>query len=201
MALEVARAVDHVLIEAGGLEAPLQRPAVVVVAGIAAHGRQAVRRQGQEAGRGGPPRDVLDMRVEAAILVDDHHGRERAVAARLHEIAAHRPRRPAGRVVLDVVGPDARVGERDRLRLGVARQERLRHPEGGDATDGEGGGAAQELAPIDVAVAVLVVQVEDAPVYLLVPHRLLVPRRLGLRLLFCHWFTPWFPRSSVRTRL
>ena len=184
--LEVARAVDHVLVEARRLEAPLQRAAVVVVAGVAADRRQSVRRQGEEAGDAGAPCDVLDVRVQAAVLVDDDHGRERPVARRLHQVPAHRPGRAARRVVLHVVRRDAGVGERDRLRLGVARHERLRHPEGGDAADGERGATAQELPAVDVAVAVLVVEVEDARV-----DRLILLLRFRL-LLFCHWSAPWF---------
>lgn len=48
------------------------------------------------------------------------------------------------------------------LCLGVARQERLGHDEAGDAGDGDRAAAAQELAPVDVAVAVLVVEIVDA---------------------------------------
>ena len=162
--LEVARAVDHVLVELVGVEAALQGAAVVVVARIAPHRGQAVRGEGEEPGHRRAPRDVLDVRVQAAVLVDDQHRRKRPVAGRLHEIAAHLPRRAARRRVLDVGPRHPRVGERDGLRLRVARQQSLGHPEGRDAPDGHRRGAVEKLTPGDVAVAVLVVEVENARV-------------------------------------
>ena len=174
--LQETRAVDHVLIQRCRIDAPLQRAAVVVVAGVAAHRRQPVGGQRQEAGDRGAPRHVLDVRIEAAVLVNDQHGRERPVAGRLHEVPAHLAGRAARRGVIDVGPLHARIREGDGLRLGVPRHQRLRHPERGDAADGEGRGAAQKLSPVDVAVAILVVEVEDAPVDFL--------------LFFCHRRTP-----------
>src|SRR2546422_11008145 len=54
------------------------------------------------------------------------------------------------------------VGERDRLRLRVTRQERLRHRQRRNPGDGERAGPRQEFAPVDAAVAVLVVELEYA---------------------------------------
>ena len=96
MSLQVPRAVDHVLIQLRGVEFPLQRAAVVVVAGVAAHWGQSIRGQREESGHGGAPRYVLDVGIEAAVLVNDQHGRERAVAGRLHEVPAHGARRATG---------------------------------------------------------------------------------------------------------
>src|SRR3546814_15426234 len=53
------------------VELALHGPAFVVAAGIAAERAQAVRTQRQISGLGGPPDDVLDVGVQAAVLV--HH--------------------------------------------------------------------------------------------------------------------------------
>ena len=58
--------------------------ALFVVARIAADRGQPVRRKGDEIGDRQPPRDVFDIGIEAAILVDDEHRRQlgRAFAGR-----------------------------------------------------------------------------------------------------------------------
>ena len=58
--------------------------------GRAAERRQEVGRQRNETLKRKPPRDVADVRVQAAILVDDDDGRQLAVlVGRMHEIALH----------------------------------------------------------------------------------------------------------------
>jgi len=61
-------------------------------------GRQGARGRDfdAEAFDGGAPRNVLDVRVQAAVFVDHEHGRKRPVAGRRHEVAAHVARRSAG---------------------------------------------------------------------------------------------------------
>ena len=44
--------------------------AVIVVAGEAAYGGEAVGREGHEVGEGEAARDVLNVRVQAAVFVD-----------------------------------------------------------------------------------------------------------------------------------
>ena len=130
--LQVTRAVDHVLAQLRLIEAGLQRAAVVVVAGIAADRRQAVGRQRDEARDGGAPRDVLDIRIQAAVLVNHEHGRKRArrrSAAR--DSRASRPSVPPGDGYSTYFALMRVVGERDRLRLDIAREQRLRHRERG----------------------------------------------------------------------
>jgi hypothetical protein len=104
-------------------------------------------------------RHVLDVGIEPAVLVDHQHGTVRTGAARLHQVAAHGARRAAGRRIAHVCCLDARVGEGDRLRLRVARQQRLRHCE---PARRHRGGARQKLAAVDRAVAILVVEIEHA---------------------------------------
>jgi hypothetical protein len=72
-----------------------------------------------------------------------------------------------------VAGLDALVGKGDRLGLGVARQQRLRHGKTADRHDGR---PLQERAAVDPPVAVLVVEIIDALVDLALGQRL---RRLG----------------------
>ena len=166
--LEKPRTVDHVPVQLLRVQASLQRPAVIVVAGVSADRRQTVRGQREEPGHGRAPRHVLDVRIQAAVLVEDHDGREWSIAGGLHEVSAHGPGRAPGRRILDVPALDPPVGERDHLRLGVPGQERLRHPERGDAADRDRRGAAEKRAPVDITVTVFVIQFEDARVDLFV---------------------------------
>ena len=157
--LQKPRAVEEIRAQLRLVEVALQRAAVVVVARIAADRKQAVRRERKKALDRGAAGDVLDVRIEAAVFVDDDHRRKRPHAHGLHEIAAHGARIAAGRRIVHVLGLDARVGKRDGLRFGIARQKRLRHDE---APRAERPGALEELAPVDAAVAVLVIQIEHA---------------------------------------
>ena len=159
--LQESRAVQHVGAQLGGIEAGLQRAAVVVVAGIAADREQAVGREGEEAVECCAPRHVLDVGVEAAVLVNHQHRGERARARGLHQIAAHGARGAARRRPGDVARLDLGIGEGNRLRVGVARKQRLRH---GEPAHGDGGGAREERAAVHAAVAILVVELEHAAV-------------------------------------
>src|SRR5690606_28169130 len=74
-----------------------------------------------------------------------------------------------GRIV-DVVGLDARIRERDRLCFGVTREEALRERERRHAADRKRCGSREKLAAVDLAVAVLVVQLDDARIQGFVRH-------------------------------
>jgi hypothetical protein len=68
-----------------------QRARLVLVAGIAAQREQRVRRVGDEALQRQAARDVLDVRVQAAVLVHDQDRRQLALGVRRHrQVAAHR---------------------------------------------------------------------------------------------------------------
>ena len=159
--LHVARAVEHVRAQLGLLQAGLQGAAVVVVAGIAADGREAVGRQRQEPLGGGAAGDILYIGIEPPVLVDHQDGGEGAGPGRLHQVAAHRAGGAAGRGPAHVARLDPRVGERDRLGERVPGQQRVRH---GQAADRDHAGPLEKLAAVDAPVAVLVVEVVDAPV-------------------------------------
>ena len=159
MRLEKPGAVQHVGAQLALVETGLQRAAVVVIAGIAADREQAVRRQREKSLDCAAARHVLDVGVEAAVLVDHQDGGEGAVPGRLHEIAAHRARIAARRRIGDVGRLEAGVGEGNRLGLGVARHQGLRHCQ---AAHRHGGGLLQERATIDAPMAVFVVERVDA---------------------------------------
>jgi len=91
--------------------------------------------------------------------MNHQYRRERALSRRLHQVTPHLSRIAAGRWVVHVLRLDPRIGEGDGLRLRVARQERLRH---GQAARHQRAGPQQELAAVDAAVAVLVVEIEYA---------------------------------------
>ena len=57
-----------------------RRRALLVVARIAADRGQAVGREGDEVGDGEAARDVLDVGIQPAVLVDDEHRRQLAAA-------------------------------------------------------------------------------------------------------------------------
>ena len=156
-ALRIARAVQHVGAQLALVEAGLQRAAVIVVAGIAADGKQAVGRQRQKPFGRGAARHVLDVGIEPAILVDHQHDGKRPVALGLHQVAAHGAGGAARRRVGHVAGLDALVGEGDRLGVRVTRQQRLRHGEAADRHDSR---LLQEGAAIDPPVAVFVIEID-----------------------------------------
>ena len=119
---------------------------------------QAVRGQGEEAVGGGAAGDVFDIGVEATVFVDDEDGWEGPLPGWLDQVAAHLAGVAAGGVVGDVGGFDAGVGEGDGLGAGVIGDQGLGH---GEAA-GDGGALGEEAAAVHAAVAVFVVEVEDA---------------------------------------
>ena len=187
--LEKARAVEQVGAQLGLVEIALQGAAVVIVARVAADRRQPVGREREETIDGGAARDVLDIGIEAAVLVDHQHGRERPRAGRLDEVTAHGAGGAARRRIGHIGRLHALVGERDRLRLGVARQQRLRHRQSGAADDRDRPGAAEKLAPVHAPMAILVVEVEYALVDLHLGDAL--RHRAFLHVLLAHHCTPW----------
>ena len=154
-------AVQHIGAQLGLVELRLQRAAIVVVAGITAERRQAIRRQREKTIHREPARDVLDVRVEPAVLVNHQHRRPGSVALRVHQVAAHLFAVPAGRRIRHVARLDARVGEGDGLSPGIVRKQSLRHHQRRRAQRTR---APHEFAAVDAAVAILVVEIE----YLLV---------------------------------
>src|SRR5258708_11269651 len=82
----------------------------------------------------------------------------------MHQVAAHVRGVAARRWIGDVLRLDARVGKRNRLRARVIGQQRK-----GEGQCAHRARALEELAPVDAAVAVLVVELEN----------LLVDLRLG----------------------
>src|SRR4030095_9461074 len=82
---------------------------LVFVAGIAAQRIEPVRRERDEIVDGKTPRDILDVRIEPAILVyDEDSGKLSGRVRSLHEIPAHRSR-ALRRCVLDVARADPLV--------------------------------------------------------------------------------------------
>src|SRR5207253_9216156 len=71
--LEVTGGGKHVFDTLGGVELAKKLPGLFVVAGIAADRRESVRREGDEIFYRQASRDILDIRTEAAILVNDDH--------------------------------------------------------------------------------------------------------------------------------
>ena len=105
-----------------------------------------------------PARDVLDVRVQATVLVHDQHHRQRlARLRRLDQIAA-RGAIAVGRRELEILGLQALVVGLDLLRHRELRRQRGEQAGCRGRTNGEARGAEQESTAIDVAVHVLVEQ-------------------------------------------
>ena len=134
---------------------------LVIVPRVSAQRAQRVGGERQEPLDRQPPRDILDVRVQPAILVDDEDRRElRVLGLRAGEEALDLPA-ALGRLIRDVFGADPRVVGRDLLRERVVGAEPLEQRLGGDAAHGEGRRPAGELATAQSAVRVVVVEVEQ----------------------------------------
>ena len=94
--LEKVGAVDHVLAQLLLIQGALHGAAVVVVAGVAADGGQSIGSQGHESRHRGSARNILDVGIETAVLVDYQNRREWAGADGLHQVAAHLARAATG---------------------------------------------------------------------------------------------------------
>src|SRR5690606_3991513 len=102
---------EEVVHQLFGIYAPLELPALVVVSGIAANGRQAVRGESNEPGLGHAPRNVLDVRVEPPVLVDDDDPADRARrTGGANEIAAYLTM-PLRRRIVDVFRMNIGIGK------------------------------------------------------------------------------------------
>ncbi len=99
-----------------GLEIGEHIARLVLVGWRAAIGRQHVGGEGEKAFEREPPRDVLDVRVEAAVLVDDEHCRALGAPFEPRQIAADLH---AARVIQGGADGEPRVVGRDDRRLGV----------------------------------------------------------------------------------
>ena len=176
--LEKPRAVQHVGAQLRLVEFPPKRARFVVVAGIAAERREAVGRERDVAFDRGAPRDILDIGIQSAVLVDDEHRGPRPLPRRPHEVAAHRFGVATRRRVRDVLRLDAWIAGRDGLRARVLREHAVSR---GDAGGAERGGPLEEFPAVDAAVAVLVVETVNLLIDLGLRNRLQVSSVVGLR--------------------
>ena len=145
----------------------LKPPPVLVVARIPAHRAQAVGRQGHETGLRHAARHVLDVGVEAAVLVHHHDARHRTLhARRAHEVGAHLAV-ALRRGVAHVFGAEAGVGEAHLLRQRVVRRERGEQGRSRQAAHREARRAVEEVAAAQAAVHVAVVELEELRVEIL----------------------------------
>jgi hypothetical protein len=133
---------------------------ILFAARIPAHRSQTVRRKGNEIGRGETTGDVFDVRIEAAIFVNDEDDRMLAIFYRTREIAFDRAV-PGGRLHCFVANLDAFVIRRDLLRPGIVRRQALKDCHRGQSAGRELAKTIKEGTAVDVAVLVLVKQVQQ----------------------------------------
>ena len=149
---------NEVLPDLGLVQLAEQFARLVFVTGISAEREQRIRRERHEVVEREPTGDVFDVRIEAAVLVDDQHRRQLAGGIRgTREIAA-RLAGPLRRIELEVFGLQPLVVLRHDLRLGEPGVQGIEQHGGGHAADRELRGAIEKAAAVDVAVHVGVEQ-------------------------------------------
>jgi hypothetical protein len=104
--LDEARTVQHVGAQLRLIELGLHCAPLVIVSRVAAKGRKTIGCERDEAFDRGAPRNVLDVGIQPAVLVNDEHHGPRTLPGGLHEVAAHVLGVAAGRRVRDVLRPD-----------------------------------------------------------------------------------------------
>jgi hypothetical protein len=126
-----------------------------LVAGVATHRSQRIGRQCHVACGGETARHVLDVGVEAAVLMDHDDAGRLAGPRRGRQVPAHLPG-ALGRLVVEALRLDARILRLHLLGEGEIRREHLQEAQRRDPADGIDRRAVEELAardaPMDVAV-------------------------------------------------
>ena len=98
---------------------------LVLITRVAAEREQRIRRKGDEAIERQTTGDVLDVRVQAAVFMDDQHSRQLSFGiGRLYKVTAHRAV-TLGRRQFNEAGLDSRVAPGHLLRLGKTRAQGL----------------------------------------------------------------------------
>jgi hypothetical protein len=133
----------------------------VLVAGITIEWGQRVRSEREVLLQGDSPGDVLDVRIEPAVLMHHQDARQPSRALHRHrQVAAHPPRSP-GRVVFHMARRQPPVILGNLLRLGETRVQRIQEHGGRHAPCGEAGRPLEEPSAIDQAVNVLIEEPQD----------------------------------------
>jgi hypothetical protein len=148
------RRFHEVLARLGLVELREHLARLVLVAGIAAEREERIGCEGHEALEGDATRDVLDVGIEPAVLVDHEHCRQlpRSLGGP-DEIAPHAAR-PRRRGVLYVLGLKPRVVLRNLLGLREAGVQGVEQHHGGETAHGVLGRPVEEAAAIEGAVDV-----------------------------------------------
>ena len=136
--------------------------AFVLVAGRAAERRQHIDRERQKAFERDAARDVLDVRIEPAVFVNDDDRRAFRLALEPRQIAFDRR---AGGIIGDGVDRQPRILGRDHggARIIVLQQRQQRHR--GGAGTGDLGQPVEKGAAVDAAMREAVVEIDDALIH------------------------------------
>ena len=130
----------------------------VLAGGRAADERQQIDRVGEIAFDREPARDVLEVRIEPAVLVDDEDDRALALGLGAREVAVDLA---LGRVVGEALGRQPRVVGRDDRGLRVVVLQQRQQRGGGRGRAGELGQAVEEFAAVHAAMGEAVVEIDD----------------------------------------
>ena len=140
-----------------------QRARLVFIRRRAAAARERVRRDREETREREPARDILDVRIEPAVLVNhDDGGSLRRRLGRMCDIAADGA---AGAVEALAAGDELRVVLRDGRRGGVVVLEQRQEQRRGRRAAREPCEPREELAAVHAFVRVFVVELDDAAVH------------------------------------
>ena len=147
----------------GGLalvELPEQAARLVLIAGIATEREKGIWREGEKAIEREAARDVLNVRVQAAVLVHHQHRRQSACGPGGARQVAAATAVTAACVEVKELGAQPSVVGLDELRGGERRAQRRQQTGRCGAGRREARGAVQEAAPVDGAVDILIEQAQ-----------------------------------------
>ena len=131
------------------------------IAGIAAERRERVRREGHEVGQRESSRDVLDVRVEATIFVDDDNAGQFARGVRGPRKISTHGSRALRRRVGQKFGLDASVVLGDLLAESKVRPQAFQHRRGGETADSILAGTIEKIAAVEPTVDITIEQLEN----------------------------------------
>ena len=127
-----------------------------------AHERKHVDRIRQVTFGREPAGDILEVRIEAAVLMDDQNDRALALGLGARQVAVDLA---LGRIVGEPLGREARVVGRDHRGMRVIILQQRQQRAGGGRRARERGQSIEKFTPGDAAMGETVVEIDDSLVH------------------------------------